>query len=155
MVVKVRFRVSVCLPAPDTSDKREGLFNRSATIYNKNYQDASRHFTLNLRPSRHVSLTQPFLRLRLNPLLHKNRILISPSPSRHATRKTVALSGFAPMSLTLFEPSRLSTTTRPVRVCRIRPTLARMSTDRPAAETILNRANHVKTPCKCSKFVRP
>ena len=88
--------------------------------------------------STHVSFTPPFLRLRHNSCCKKTNFHQSHSITMPLKKKTGALSGFAPMSLTLFQPSHFPTTSRPVSVCRIRPASARMSTDRPAAESVLS-----------------
>ena len=108
--------------------------------------------------STHVSFTQPFLRLGSNPAA-KKKSLISPSPSRCHSKKNCCTQQLRLEVPHVFEPSHLSTTTRPVCVCRTRPTPARMSTDRPTAEWILSRApigfpNRAKSPCKCSKSVK-
>ena len=110
------------------------------------------------RPFTHVSITQPFLRNRPTPAT-KNKTWSAPV-HRDAAQNLFVLSGLVPMSL---QVSGARWVLRPQCVhlqvsCTSDP--ARMSTDQPAAESILSRALigcpiHVRGFCTCGNSFRP
>ena len=110
------------------------------------------------QPSTHVSFTQPFLRNRPTPAT-KNKVWSVPV-HLDAAQNLFVLSGFVPMSLQV-PGARLVLRPQYVHLqvsCTSSP--ARMSTDRPAAESSLSRAligspMRVRIICTCGNTFRP